>query len=67
MKRILLLTGVILLITTSGCLVSDGRYHGGYYGDRHEHYEHREEVVVEHPAVVVRPEVVVRPPVLIVR
>jgi hypothetical protein len=62
MKRILLLTGVITLITTSGCLVSDGRRHGGYRGeDRHEHFEHHDEVIVTHPVVVVRPpEIIVR-------
>jgi hypothetical protein len=47
MKRILLLTGVITLIATSGCVVSDGR--------RHEHFEHHDEVIVTHPDVVVRP------------
>jgi hypothetical protein len=58
MKRILLLTGVITLITTSGCLVSDDRR---YHGERHEHFEHHEEVVVTHPDVVVRPpEIIVR-------
>ena len=61
MKKILLLTSVITLITASGCLVSDDRRHGHYHEvDRHEHFEHHEEVVVH-------PEVVVRPPEIIVR
>jgi hypothetical protein len=66
MKKILSLTSAVSLIATSGCLVSDGRYHGHYHGE--SHYEHREQVVVEHPVVVVHPPtVVVRPPEIIVR
>jgi hypothetical protein len=54
-RRILFLTGVITLLTATGCIIPEG-------GDRHEH--EREEV---HPEVrVVTPEVVVRPPEVIV-
>jgi len=62
MKKILLLTSAIALITTSGCLVSDGRRHGPYHEHGHyEHYEHHEEVIVTHPVVVVHPpEIIVR-------
>jgi len=59
MKKILLLTSALTLITTSGCLVSDGRQHGGYHD--HGHYEHHEEVIVTRPVVVVHPpEIIVR-------
>jgi hypothetical protein len=61
MKIILLLTCVITLLGTAGCLVSDGgRYHDrGDYG--HGGYGHRDEVIVGPPVVVVRPpEVIVR-------
>jgi hypothetical protein len=62
MKKILLLTGIISLLTTTGCLVSDGGRHG------HARYEHRDEVIVGPPAVVVRaPVLEVRPPEVIVR
>jgi hypothetical protein len=55
MKKILLFTGLITLLTTTGCIVP---YNGG-----HEHA-----VVVGPPVVVVpAPELVVRPPELIVR
>jgi hypothetical protein len=61
MKKILLLSGVITLLTTTGCLVSDG-------GRGHARYERHDDVVVGPPAVVVAvPEVVVRPPEIIVR
>ena len=62
MKTILLFTCVITLLTTSGCLVSEGGRHG------HARYESHSEVIVGPPAVVVRPPiVVVRPPEIIVR
>jgi hypothetical protein len=53
MKKILLVGSVITLLTTSGCLVSDGgrRDHAGY--ERHDN------VVVAGPEVVVRPAVIV--------
>jgi len=63
MKKILYLTGIVTLLTTSGCIVPEG--------GRHEHarrYEHHDAVIVRPPAVVVHtPEVVVRPPEVIVR
>ena len=62
MKKFLLFTCVITLLTSTGCLVSEG--------GRHEHarYEHHDDVVVGPPVVVVRtPELVVRPPEVIVR
>jgi hypothetical protein len=55
MNKILLLTGMISLLGTTGCLVSDG-------GHRHEGYRHHDDVVVVGPPVLV-----VRPPVVIVR
>jgi hypothetical protein len=62
MKKILYLIGIAGLLSTTGCLVSDGGGHG------HARYEHNDAVVVGPPAVVVRvPEVVVRPPEVIVR
>ena len=62
MKKILFLTGIISLLTTSGCLVSEGGGHG------HARYEHHEDVIVGPPVVVVHaPVVVVRPPEVIVR
>jgi hypothetical protein len=62
MKQILLLTGVITLLTTTGCLVSEGGHHG------HGRYEGHSAVIVGPPPVVVHvPEVIVRPPEIIVR
>ena len=67
MKKLLLLAGVATLLTTTGCLVSEGEWHGHSRGHA-RYYEHRDEVIVGPPAVVVRvPEVVVRPPEIIVR
>ena len=64
MKIILLLTGLVTLLTTTGCLVSEG----GWHGREHARYERHDEVIVGPPAVVVRvPEVVVRPSEVIVR
>jgi hypothetical protein len=55
MKRVLFLTGIIALITTTGCIVPEGERHG------HARYERHPEVIVGPPAVVVRPpEVIVR-------
>ncbi len=62
MKKFLLLSGLVSLLTTTGCLVEEGGRHG------HARYERHDEVIVGPPAVVVRvPEVVVRPPEVIVR
>ena len=62
MKRILLLTGLCSLLSTTGCIFPEGGRGG------HARYEHHDAVVVGPPAVVVRvPEVVVRPPEVIVR
>jgi hypothetical protein len=62
MKRFLLLTSVITLITTSGCLVSDGERRGHYRGhEGREHFERQADIVVTPPLVVVRPpEIIVR-------
>ena len=62
MKKILFLTGVITLLTTTGCIFPGG--------ERHERarYERHEEIRVDAPVVAVRvPEVEVRPPEIIVR
>jgi hypothetical protein len=66
MKKTVCLTGVLTLLLTSGCLVSEGGWHGRGHG--RERYEHRSEVIVGPPPIVVRaPVVVVRPPEIIVR
>jgi hypothetical protein len=63
MKKILFLTGIISLLTTTGCIFPGGERH-----DEHARYENRDAVIVGPPAVVVRvPEVEVRPPEVIVR
>jgi len=59
MKTILLLTCVIPLLTTTGCLVAEGR-RGHYHG--HGSYRAHAEVIVPAP-----PTIVVRPPEIIVR
>ena len=57
MKQILLLIAFAGLLSTTGCLVSDG----GRGGHGHARYEHRDEVIVGPPVLVVRPpEVIVR-------
>lgn len=62
MKKILYLSGIVTLLSTSGCIVPEGGQGG------HARYEHHDDVIVGPPAVVVRvPEVVVRPPEVIVR
>jgi hypothetical protein len=62
MKKILFLTGMITLFSTTGCIFPGGDRGG------HARYEHHDEVLVGPPAVVVRaPAVVVRPPEVIVR
>jgi hypothetical protein len=53
MKKILFLTGIIALLSTTGCIVADG-------GRRdHVYYDRRPAVVVGVPEVVVRPAPVV--------
>ena len=49
MKKILLISSVISLLATTGCLVSDG--------GRHEHarYERHDAVIVGPPVLEVRP------------
>jgi hypothetical protein len=59
MKKILFLAGIITLLITTGCLVSEERRHGHYRG--HEGHEVHQELRV------VTPELVVRPPEIIVR
>jgi hypothetical protein len=62
MKKILFFACVLTLLSTTGCLVSDG--------GRHEHasYERHDAVIVGPPVVVVHaPELIVRPPEVIVR
>ena len=62
MKKILHLIAIATLLSTTGCLVSDGGRGG------HARYERHDAVIVGPPAVVVRaPVVVVRPPEVIVR
>ena len=62
MKQILLLTCVITLLSTAGCLVAEGGRHG------HGRYGHRDNVIVGPPVVEVHaPVVEVRPPEIIVR
>jgi hypothetical protein len=57
MKKILYLIGIAGLLSTSGCLVSDGGR--GEHG--HARYERHDEVIVGPPVLVVRPpEVIVR-------
>jgi len=57
MKKILYLTGIVTLLSTTGCIFPGGEGRG------HEHarYEHHDDVIVGPPALVVRPpEVIVR-------
>ena len=62
MKKILHLIAIATLLSTTGCLVSDGGRGG------HARYEHHDNVIVGPPVVVVHPpELVVRPPEVIVR
>jgi hypothetical protein len=64
MKKILFSAGIVTLLSTTGCLVSDG----GRGGHGHARYERHDAVIVGPPVVVVRPpELVVRPPEVIVR
>ncbi len=62
MKTILYLIAIAGLLSTTGCLVSDGGR------GEHARYERHDAVIVGPPVVEVRaPEVVVRPPEVIVR
>ena len=62
MKKILLLTGMVSLLSATGCIFPEGGRGG------HARYEHHDAVIVGPPAVEVRvPEVVVLPPEVIVR
>ena len=59
MNKTLILSGAILLLTMTGCLVSEEHRHGNYRGrGGHEVYQE---------LCVVTPELVVRPPEIIVR
>jgi hypothetical protein len=62
MKKILYLTGIATLLSTTGCIFPGGDRGG------HARYEHHDAAVVGPPVVEVRaPELVVRPPEVIVR
>jgi hypothetical protein len=64
MRKLLFSAGIVTLLSTTGCLVSDG----GRGGHGHARYERHDAVIVGPPVVVVRPpELVVRPPEVIVR
>ncbi len=66
MKILLLITGLFALLTTTGCLVSEGEWHG--HSRAHGRFERHDEVIVGPPVVEVRvPVVEVRPPAIIVR
>jgi len=55
MKIVLSFACVVILLSTSGCLVAEGGRHD------HARYEHHDAVVVGPPVLVVRPpEVIVR-------
>jgi len=57
MKKILLLMAFAGLLSTTGCLVTEG----GREGHGHARYERHDEVIVGPPALIVRPpEVIVR-------
>jgi hypothetical protein len=51
MKKLLILTGAITLLMTSGCLVSEEHRHGHYRG--HERHEVHEEIIVRPPVIIV--------------
>ena len=58
MKRIAYFTGLISVLTVTGCIIPEGEGHGH---ERHEGREGRPEVRVVNPEVVVHPpEVIVR-------
>jgi hypothetical protein len=58
MKSVLSLTGLVILITTVGCIVPVEQRHG-YRG--REHYQPRQEVIVGPPVILVHPpEIIIR-------
>jgi hypothetical protein len=59
MKKTLFIAGVITLLSTSGCLVSEGGGHGHSHG--RAHYESHSEVIVAAPVVVARPPEIIVP------
>ena len=60
MKKTLFLSGILSLLSSAGCLVSESGRHERSH--RHERYEERRAVHVEPPPILV-----VRPPEIIVR
>ncbi len=58
MKKILFLGGVLILLTTVGCIVPEG---GRYEGERHdERHDEHSEVIVGPPIIVAHsPEIIV--------
>ncbi len=60
MKKILLTTSAIALLTNTGCIVPEGRGHDHYYHHHHRRCDCHSEVIVRPPVIVV-PVVVVRP------
>jgi hypothetical protein len=65
MKKVLYLSGIAVLLSTTGCIFPRGD-RDGWHG--HGRYERHDTAVVEPRAVVMRaPELVVRPPEIIVR
>jgi hypothetical protein len=55
MKRLLLISSVITLVATTGCIIPEGEGHGREVHERHE------EVIVGPPVIVARPpEIIVR-------
>jgi hypothetical protein len=63
MNKILFSICIATLLSTTGCLVSDGGRHGSS-----ARYERHDAVIVGPPVVVVHPpELIVRPPEVIVR
>ena len=57
MKKVIGLSGLISLLATTECVVSEGRGHGYYRG--HERYERHDEIYLGPPVVEVRPPVII--------